>query len=483
MSETKNKILLYNAIQTAYANSDNSPSFSLMALSSYLKKKGYEVELLLNKYSDSELKNALHNCLAIGFSLYTGGSRNAFKMASHIRKISPEIPLVWGGYHPTLEAEQCLKNKYIDYVIRGQGELTFRELLNHFQNPATMPLASIRGLSFKQNEKIFQNETRESANINEFPSYDFELYGDIFRNASNITYITSRGCPFACKFCCSSSFNRNHGMKFYQLSLDRVMHDLDFLISHYNPKQIDFFDDNFFVGRERLEQFAREYRKRKFNFKWTAYGRCKFFATADDRLIEELKEIGLKKVFFGVESGSQRILDAVNKKMDVSDVLAALRKITRYGILGDFTFINGFPGEKKSEVFESIRLRNRIKKMSPESTVRFFVYTPLPGTETLEECVPLGYMKPKRVEDWESYEYHSFRAPWLSRRYQIFVNNISWSALFCEIETNMGTNIFSRIFFWLIKKDAQLRFKFRAFGFAPEFGIINRLYRKKLSGG
>jgi radical SAM superfamily enzyme YgiQ (UPF0313 family) len=173
MSETKNKVLLYNAIQTAYANSDNSPSFSLMALSSYLKKKGYEVELLLNKYSDSELKNALDDCLAIGFSLYTGGSRNAFNMASRIRKISPEIPLVWGGYHPTLEAEQCLKNKYIDYVIRGQGELTFRELLSHFRNPDAMPLASIRGLSFKQNEKIFQNETRESANINEFPSYDF----------------------------------------------------------------------------------------------------------------------------------------------------------------------------------------------------------------------------------------------------------------------------------------------------------------------
>jgi anaerobic magnesium-protoporphyrin IX monomethyl ester cyclase len=311
MNRTKNKILLYNAIQINF--SDSIPSFSLMALSAYLKEKGYEVELLLNRYSDAELKNALDECLAIGFSLYTGGSHNAFKMASRIRKFAPDIPLVWGGYHPTLEAQQCLKNKYIDYVIRGQGEITFEELLNYFKDPNNHSLLSIKGLSFKENGKIFHNETRESSDINEFPRFDYSLYDRIFKNVSSVNYLASRGCPFSCKFCCSTNFNRNHGMKFYQLPLDRVMSDLEFLVSYYNPTQIDFFDDNFFVSRERILQFIQEYKKRGFKFKWTAFGRCSFFSKADEELMRGLKEIGLRIIFFGVESGSKRILKMINK--------------------------------------------------------------------------------------------------------------------------------------------------------------------------
>jgi anaerobic magnesium-protoporphyrin IX monomethyl ester cyclase len=481
MDGPKNKILFYNAIQTAYASPDNSPSFSLMALSAYLKEKGYKVELLPNSFSDYQLKNALSDCLAVGFSLYTAGSKNAFRIASKIKSLSPDTPLVWGGYHPTLEARQCLKNKYIEYVIRGQGEITFEELLKHFADPKNNPLSSIRGISYRQGGKFYHNETRESANINDFPSFDYSLYDHVFKIMPALPYISSRGCPFACKFCCSASFNKNHGMRFYQLSMDRIMTDLEFLIARYNPKRIEFLDDNFFVGQERVEQFIGEYKKRGFKFEWTAFSRCQFFADVDDEFIKKLKEIGLKKVFFGVESGSQRVLDMVNKKMKLKDVLKSLEKIERHGILGDFTFINGFPNEKKSEVYKSIELRNKIKEISPRSTIRFFVYTPLPGTKTLEECIPLGYKKPARVKDWQSYEYHSFRAPWLSKNYQNFVNNISWAAMFSEFDPSLGGSFLTRSIFKFIKKDANLRFKYKAFNFAPEFRIINKLYRRKLS--
>jgi radical SAM superfamily enzyme YgiQ (UPF0313 family) len=473
--------LLYNAIQTGYADADNSPSFSLMALSAFLKGKGYQVELLFNRYSDTELENALEGCLAVGFSLYTGGSKNAFKIATRIKNISPEMPLIWGGYHPTLEADQCLENPLIKYVIRGQGELIFEELLDHLKNPEEKPLPAIKGLSFKKNGKNYHNEIRIATDINEFPRFDYSLYDHVFKDMTELTYITSRGCPFVCKFCCSANFNRNHGMRFYQLSLDRIMEDLEFLISRYHPQKINFMDDNFFVDQTKIDGFIEEYKKRGFKFRWTAYGRCSFFAKATDESIRGLKEIGLEKVFFGVESGSQRILDMVNKKIKISDVLMSLEKINKYSILGDFTFINGFPNEDKSDVYKSIALRNTIKQISPKSSVRFFVYTPMPGTETMEECVPFGYKKPERLEDWESYEYHSFRAPWLSASYQNFVNNISWAALFSEIDPKTAPNPLLKIIFWLIANDAELSFKYRSFGFAPEFKIINYLYRRKLS--
>lgn len=482
MSETKNKILLYNAIQIGYADPDGSPSYALMALSAFLKQKGYQAELLFNRYSDEELRAALKDCLAVGFSLFTGGSKNAFKIAARIKKIAPEIPLIWGGYHPTLEAEQCLKNKWIEYVVRGQGELVFEELLEYFKNPSGKKLSGIKGVSFKRDGKIYHNELRASVDINNFPRLDYDLYNHIFNGAKEIAYITSRGCPFACKFCCSSNFNRNHGMKFYQLSLDRILSDLEFLIIRYHPEKINFMDDNFFIDQSKIDQFARGYKKRGFKFKWTAFGRCDFFVKVADELAQRLKEIGLEKVFFGVESGSERILKKINKKIMVSEVLLTVAKIKEHGILGDYTFINGFPGERKSDVYASIRLRTLIKKISPESCVRFFVYTPLPGTETLEECVSLGYKKPERLEDWESYEFHSFRAPWLSKQYQDFVNNISWASWLGEIDPKVFFNPFVRFAYWLMAKDAQISFKYKLFGFAPEFKLINYLYRRKLAG-
>jgi anaerobic magnesium-protoporphyrin IX monomethyl ester cyclase len=482
MEKAKKKVLLYNAIQTAYADSDNSPSFSLMALSAYLKQKGYQVELLLNSFSDSELKSALKDCLAVGFSLYTGGSKNAFRMASRIRRINPEISLVWGGYHPTLESEQCLENSYFDYVIRGQGEITLEKLLRNLKDPKAHPIEKIKGISYKKNDKIYHNKTRLSSDINEFPSFDYSIYDQVFKKTSEVTYICSRGCPFSCKFCCSASFNRNHGMKFHQLSLERVFEDLEFIVSKYSPKSIKFFDDNFFIEQGRIRKFIEGYKKRKFNFRWSAFGRCQFFANVDGEVLKQLGKIGLQKVFFGVESGSQRILDMVSKQMKVEDVLIALKNITKYGILADFSFINGFPGEERSDVLKSLELRNQIKKISPHSSATFFVYTPLPGTELTETSVKIGYKKPLRVADWQSYEYHSFRAPWLSRSYQNLVNNISWASIFCEMDSKSGGNIFSRLLLKILIMDANLSFKYKSFGFAPEFRIINSLYRKKLLG-
>jgi len=482
MEKSKKKILLYNAIQTAYASSDNSPSFSLMAISAYLKKRGYQVELLFNKYSDEELKNALNGCLAIGFSLYSGGTKDSFKIVDRIKNIAPEIPLVWGGYHPTLEAKQSLKNNHIKYIIRGQGEYIFEELLKHFENPKDNPIEKIKGLSYRvDNHRLCHNETRQASDINEFPRFDYSLYDHVYKNLPAISYISSRGCPFACKFCCSANFNRNHGMRFFELTLDRVFDDLEFLLAKYHPKEINFWDDNFFINPQRIKQFIEGYKKRNFNFRWTAFGRCQFFANIEEELVKDLSEIGLYRIYFGVESGSQRILDMANKVMKVDDVTKALEKIKRHDILGDFTFINGFPYEEKSDVMKSLDFRNKIKNISPRSSVRFFVFTPLPGTEMLEKAVELGYKKPEHVKDWETYEYHSFQAPWMSHRYQKFVNNISWAAMFNETDTSINTNFFSKIIFDFLAKDAEFRFKHKTFAFAPEFGIINSLYRKKLS--
>jgi len=476
----KNKVLLYHGISTAYADTDRSPSFSLMALSAYLKKKNYQVGLLLNKYSDQQLKLNLKNCLAVGFSVYTGnGILSSLNMARRIRKINPKIPLIWGGYHPTLEPEQTIKSKYIDFVIRGQGETTLEQLLDYFKNKQKS-LKQIKGLTYKINQKIYHNQPAKPIDINHLPRLDYRLYHHVYHQSQSVGMITSRGCPFNCKFCCSAAFNRSEGLRYFQLSIDRIIGDIKYLLKQYSPDSIEFLDDNFFTSKKRVELFVKAYLENKFTFSWTAYARCDTFSRFDDILVKNLKKINLKKVFFGVESGSAKILTMVDKKITIGQVLASVRKISRQQILGDFTFINGFPKERKADVLKSLRLRKKIKSILPQATVRFFTYVPLPATETLKDCLSLGYQKPDKLTGWAWHEYHSFAGPWLKPAHKRLVNNIAWLALFDTIDLSL-VDFLTRIIFKLLQIDSRFRFKTNFFNFMFEFETINKIYRRKLA--
>lgn len=477
----KNKILLYNGIPTALVSSDDIPSLSLMAISAFLKEKGYRVELVFDRDSPGQLKKKLSNCLCVGFSVYSGnGINRSLKLAAKIRTIDDKIPLVWGGYHPTLETKQTMENILVDFVIRGQGEIVLLNLLRYFQNPKKNNLRTIKGLSYKQGRSIINNPPSEFVDINKLPPLDFSLYDFVYKSREYIEYVGSRGCPYNCEFCCSSVLSKTKGMKFSQLNIDKILSDLRYIDSHYHPRLVEFLDDNFLFNEERIKEFIDGYKKNGFTFNWTAFCRCDLLAGIDEKILTEMKKINLERIFFGVESGSPEILKQINKKIVVEDVLPSLKKITKYGILADFTFINGFPGEKMSDVIKSIDLRNKLKSISPQSTVRFFVLNPYPGTKTMERCISIGYKKPIKLEDWADFEYHSFKPGWLPKEYADFISTISWASLFDTLTkgTYQGRRFWQRIIFELLKIDSRLRFKYKFFSFAPEFRIVDRYYRR-----
>ncbi|OGD54408.1 hypothetical protein A3J78_00090 [Candidatus Beckwithbacteria bacterium RBG_13_35_6] len=476
----KNKVFLYNGISSAYADTDFSPSFSLMALSAFLKQKNYKVTLLLNRFSNNKLRLLLKNCLGVAFSVYTGnGILYSLNMAKRIKEIYPHMPIIWGGYHPTLEPEQTIKHKLIDYVIRGQGEFTLAEVLFFLNDKHKNKLESIDGLTYKMKGNILHNKPRKIMDINKLSRYDYGLYNHVYKKHSSIGYLTSRGCPFNCKFCCSAAFNSTGGARYMQYSMERIVKDIKALIRNYKPAAIDFLDDNFFVNQKRIRSFVKAYKDNSFNFNWTAYARCDTFSGFDDKLVDDLQKINLVKIFFGVESGSQRILDMVDKRITIRQVLKSVDKIGKLNILSDFTFINGFPQEKWSDVIKSLKLRNKIVSILPKASVRFFTFVPLPGTEMLKKCQRLGYQKPKKLTGWTFFEYHSFIGSWLKPVYQRLVTNISWAAFFDTFEEK-SQNILIKILFKILKIDAKLRFKLYFFSLAPEFQIINKIYRLKL---
>lgn len=478
---SKGRILLYNAVGGTFADSDRSPSLSLMALSAYLKEKGYECLLLGNRLSDEELRLLLADCLAVGFSVYTGnGIDYALRMAKRVRSLSPGMPIVWGGCHPTLEPEQALQSDCVDYVVRGEGEKTLVELLEYLAHTTEGDLSAIEGLSFRRGDEVLHNGGRTPSRISEFPRYDFELFDDVLKGSTSVPYVAGRGCPFDCRYCCAAAFHRvSGGKKYDRYNIERIFDDLEAITRLYPGKTIDFWDDTFFSSENSIARFIDTYESRGLSFKWTAYVRCDLFSTLDSEVLQGMKRIHLQTLFFGVESGSQRILDMVRKKMRIDQVTTAAQLAGEAGLPADYTFINGFPNETIGDVRDSLRLRNYIRRVNPKATVRFFSYTPLPRTELIEDCEKLGYKKPVTLDGWANYEFHSFRADWLSWHYNAMVNSIAWASFFDVMELPAGASWPMRFACLFLKWSGRLRLRLAWFRFAPEFWMVNYLYRRK----
>ena len=475
----KRLVLLYNGAFAASADVDETPSMSLMALSAYLKANGFDCQLLRERSSDDELRLLLQSCIAAGFSLYTGsGSIRALSVAARIRRLDPGVALVFGGVHATLEAEQTMRHSLVDYAVRGEGEKTFLELLRMLSGESQTAPDAILGLSHKNDGRIIHNAPRPASDLEEFPMVDYDLYGPGL-TGKPLPYISSRGCPYHCRFCCSAALNRREGKRFMQLSIKRVAEDLKELVRKHAPSEIRFMDDTFLLNESKIREFIAAYKQNGFHFPWTALSRCNVFDKLDDSTVRSLAEINMRRLLFGVESGSQKILDYVSKQIRREQVIGTIEKLARAGLAADFTFMNGFPTETMQDVRESLRLGNDIRRISPRSTVTFFVFTPQPGAEIYDECVSkFGFPRRETLEQWaDGYEYHTFRPPWLPFSHRNKINVISWASFFDDPEAirSYALSSWQRLAFRLLGADGRIRLRSGWLSFAPEFLLVNWL--------
>lgn len=474
----KKLVLLYNGIHSIVADTDHPCSLSLMALSAYLKDRGVVCRIIDFNTDDTKLRLLLNETLAVGMSVYTGaGIMASLAFAARIRRLAPSVPMVWGGVHPTMEAEQTLANPLVDYVVRGEGEITFAELLQSLKDGIPEHLRSIQGLSFKENGRPIHNPPRTASDINSFPMLDYELYNQDCFPDGFIPYISSRGCPYKCRFCCSAAMNRTHGKRFMQLEISRVADDLDRLVRRYSPRGIYFLDDSFLINQARIKQVIEIFKARRYSFEWYALSRCDVFAKLDDKLLSGLKEVRVKKLFFGVESGSPRILNYIDKQIRREDVIATITNLARHDMAADFSFMNGFPGETRADVYESLRLRREIKRISPASTASFFVYTPQPGTDLYTECVTRhGLARKITLESWaDGHEYHTSRPPWLPFTHRNLINVISWASFFdiIGIHSSIPLSYPGRIVLKLLRFESRIRLRYLILCFGIEYLLLN----------
>lgn len=399
-----------------------SISPSLLYLGSWLLHKGYRVcivDALNIRHRPTlfeKIKSELSDAVCVGVSVMSNQTPSALEISKFVRQCAPSIPIVWGGVHPTLYPEQTARCEYVDFVVRGDGEVTLVELLEAIEQGSFQP-DGIRGLAFRtDSNNVVLTPDREPLDINEVPPIAWKLVeslkpGSNLQKISELTeygppLLTSRGCPHRCSFCINSVTRS----RYRQRRVDLVLDDIKTIIG-LGVDRIWFADEEFFTNKRRVTELMTKITGEKLNFKWFANVRADYFRSdylgSEDFLLR-VKRCGCELVGIGAESGSQRILDMLKKDITTEDTLNAARLLNRAKIKANFSFMIGLPGEDENDYKQTLQLINEITKIDDSFSFLILgpqIYRPYPGSELYLECIRQGLKEPGTIEEWTTSPY------------------------------------------------------------------------------
>lgn len=344
-----------------------------------------DTEVLGLNYGQIKEKIIQENPAVVGFTAPTPTMKHVYKITEFIKKeINPNCYVVAGGIHPTVMPQRTLEESLIDSVVIGEGEITFFELIREIKN-RTFKFSDIKGLAWKNKEGVIKiNEPRPLLeNLDELPLpardlYDLSLYFSApTKKVSDFRVtpiLTSRGCAFKCAHCPSATI---WGGRVRYRSTQNVIKEIEECINKFDLREFNFFDDTFTVNPTRVKEICQEIIDRKMNIAWISFSRVN---TISEDLVKIMKEAGCRKISFGLESGSQEILDKMHKNATVEMGRKAVAIVRKYGLQVHTTFMLGNVGE----TVETIKKTIKFAKSLDLDNATFFITTPYPGTELYE---------------------------------------------------------------------------------------------------
>lgn len=405
---------------------------------------------------------------------------DALAVAHFVKEHFPEIPVVLGGWHATIFPEESLKEEEIDIVVRGQGEVTFLEVIERLMSKRD--LRGVKGVSWKRDGRIFHEDDRPLVSPDKLPPLmpaDFErLDLGFYQLNKKFFYMSSVGCPYACKYCCISLACKR---KWIPLSSERVIQELEGLKTRFGFKEVIFWDNVFFTDRKRVEEICTQFIQKNISLSWSAHGRINEIIKWDDTFIRLLKESGCKSVFIGAESGSQDILDRIDKKIRDVDILPSFRKLKKHDIDVAVNWMVGLPAETHTDVVKTVKCIKEGVRSYDYNIDKFKVYlyrfVPFPGTPIFNE---LGKEEmdrfPKSARAWGTFIHEHIRdgfEPWKEENGPSkFASSTFylWKAYLQEV----GPGSFAGR---ILKKASKLRVKTGFFKFPLEWLMWKKRYK------
>ncbi len=396
----------------------------ILAASAPLFAEGYDVALIDANVELQPLKLLLEECRGaalLGISCMTGPQIHfGLEAARAVRAAGLKLPVVWGGYHPSILPEQTSQNRFVDAVVRGQGELTMLELAGKVSQGEDF--ADIDGVTFTRGGETVSNPDRPVADINEFPRLPYEKLRNPRQYLNNmhvgsraINYVSSQGCPARCQFCAEPLV---YGRAWRAYKPDRVLADLEFLKSSLDVNGIMYFDSTYFVKEQRAREISVGMVERGLKLGWAANARAPQLGKFSGDTFDILKESGLWAFLVGAESGSESQLEAMHKDISPEDILTAARVASRHDIKITYSFIVGFPGEAEAEIEETWRVMEEVSKIVGEYNSQLHFYAPTPGNALYDKAARLGLKQPQSLEEWASFSTVAGSLPWMSKSFQ-----------------------------------------------------------------
>jgi radical SAM superfamily enzyme YgiQ (UPF0313 family) len=370
---------------------------------------------------EARVVEACRDAVCLGVTVLTGAPiLDALAVTRAVKAARPELPVVWGGWHPSLLPEQCLASGVVDACVNGQGERSFAELVARLDDGAG--LAGIPGVVRAGDGAPAFGPPRPFEDVNRFPRADFGLL-DMeryfrFRGVRRLDYCSSQGCPFECSFCADPIVYRK---RWSGLKAERVVAEVADTTARYRLAEVFFNDDNFFTDLRRTEAIAHGLLAAGLTVRWFGTGRADQLRRLSDEQLALIKRSGCYKINVGAESGSPELLETIKKGTLVEEVLETAEKLHRHGIGARFSFIAGFPQEPPGSLADTYRTVKALREIDGEFETPIYFYAPYPGTELAGRMPAQGFTAPRRLEDWRDVDLDHSIGPWISSRVRRWV--------------------------------------------------------------
>ncbi len=408
---------------------------SLLAIARPLVKAGHEVVIIDQRIEEDALSRTLvevADAVCLGVSTLSGYHlRGGIEVSRRVKEAFPELPVVWGGWHPTTLPEQTMEAPYVDIVVQGQGENAFLELVDRLEQGEDW--SDVDGLVYRRGGEVRSNDPRPydlTANIDIYPYHLIPMERYLRHQVvppelpeeevtTPVVIISSYGCAFNCGFC----GHKVQYKRWYPLPAERVVEELTFLVREYGVDFFVFADGDPAINEGRMIRILDGIEEEKLELRWEFTARADDLIRFKDETLLRMKTLGMESIHVGLEHGVDRLLDLMNKRTTRAMNEAAAEKLARLEIPMYANIIFGIPTETREELIENVRFMIKMRSLSPENTVSYMFYLPTPRTPLFDLAIEHGFQAPRDLEEWSQFAFNlkDINVPWISNDLKRFI--------------------------------------------------------------
>lgn len=383
-------LLIQAPSSNPYSKSSYTIPLGIAYLAAFARDAGYSVELIdmcvseLNR-DDFYLFLEKINPKVIGFTTTVFTYDNAIRIAEFTKKNNPHIPIIFGGCHISFLPEVLKEFRFIDVIVRGEGEITLIQLLDFYIKKNIDSLFHINGISFIHKDKLINTKEREFIKeIDKLPFPARDLF-NIKEYKKPFTILTGRGCPFRCTFCTNGVMWKS---QYRKRNVRNVVDEIEIMAKEYQADYISILDDTFLYNDEQVMEFCNALEEKNISIKWSCTARG---SEIREDVLRRIFNLGCVGIVVGVESGNDITLKKIKKNVTIEMIKKTVTQIARNGIIPSCSFILGFPWENHEEYKKTLDFAKELIKIGKMEGVgvqiEFGVLAPLPGTELYQDFI------------------------------------------------------------------------------------------------